>query len=74
MLATGASKNPDCGLKVLYLQSNNIAIQGALRIGSFLKATHALGKNLISLDLSRNKIANIGMESICHSLHKNRKL
>jgi hypothetical protein len=68
MLASSTGKNMGCCLKALYLSNNKLGVQGAIRISSMLKQTHKVGRNLISLDLSHNKIANIGFESICLSL------
>jgi hypothetical protein len=45
-----------------------------MRIATVLKDTHVISRNLLSLDLSHNKIANIGLESICLALYKNQTL
>ena len=59
---------------MLELQYTQATVQDAIRLATVLKADSYLGERLRILDLSNNKIMNIGCETIAESLKQNRTL
>jgi hypothetical protein len=64
-LFIGITNNDNCDLRVLNLSKNRIAVGGAIRLSPALKDESNLGRQLVILDLKYNKIANVGIESLC---------